>query len=286
MFSPRLLAPLYDIVLQVQSDLLANSPAIERSELFARFFRELGKQKGKIIIVFEDIHLADEATLDFIKFFARRISRLPCLFILTYRDDEIHAGHPLRNLTGQLPPDSFTRLRLAPLSRQAVDTMAAEKGYRGEDVYSITGGNPFYVNEILSSYSLGIPDNIKDAILSVYNRQEEMTKQVWEILSVIPDSFEIKYLEKMAPVYARAIDRSLETRILVMQGGYISFKHELFRRTIETFLSPLKKVLLNKRILELFQENFEQNHEIERIIHHAKNANAFETVVHYAPIAA
>ena len=71
--------------------------------------------------------------------------------------------------------------------------MALEKGWCGEDVYSISGGNPFYVNEILASYSPGIPDNIKDSILSVYNRQDEKTKQIWNILSVLPTGFEIKY---------------------------------------------------------------------------------------------
>ena len=69
----------------------------------------------------------------------------------TYRDDEVHALHPLRDLLGQLPAHSFTRLQPAPLSQAAVDSLAAEKGYNGQDVYTISGGNPFYVNEILAS---------------------------------------------------------------------------------------------------------------------------------------
>ncbi|MGZ4091100.1 MAG: AAA family ATPase, partial [Bacteroidia bacterium] len=287
LFTPRPLAPLYDIMWQVNSDIWPNSHTIEeRSELFAGFFRELNKQKEKSLIIFEDIHWADEATLDFIRFFARRIAQLRCMFILTYRDDEIHSQHPLRNVLGQLPVDSFTRLKLNPLSRQAVEKMGEERGYKGEDVYSISGGNPFYVNEILSSYSLGVPDNIKDSIISAYNRQEERAKQVWELLSVVPASFEIKYLEKMEPLYSTAIERCLESKILIIDEGHIYFKHELFRRTIEASLSPLKRVILNKRILDELRENFEQNQEIERIIHHAKNANEYETVVHYAPLAA
>jgi predicted ATPase len=86
LFTPRPLAPLYDIIWQVNKDLWPASHNIEkRTELFTAFFRELSKRKEKILIVFEDIHWADEATLDFIKFFARRITQLPCLFILTYR---------------------------------------------------------------------------------------------------------------------------------------------------------------------------------------------------------
>ena len=200
LFTPRPLSPLYDIAWQMNSDLWENTSEDRPGRIIYRIFYEL-ESKRKKVIVFEDIHWADEATLDFIKFFARRITQLRCLFILTYRDDEIHSHHPLRNVLGQLPPDSFTRLQLTPLSREAVEKMAAEKGYNGEDVYSISGGNPFYVNEILASYSPGIPDNIKDSILSVYNQQDEKTKQVWKILSVIPTGFEIKYLEKMEPSY-------------------------------------------------------------------------------------
>jgi len=177
LFSPRPLAPLYDILLQVWNNLPEYSNDMrERTKLFTEFFFEIKNKEKTSIIVFEDIHWADEATLDFIKFFARRISQLRCLFILTYRDEETHSRHPLKNVLGQLSPDSFSRLKLTPLSRTAVEKMAMEKGYNGEDVYNISGGNPFYVNEILASYSPGVPENIKDSILSVYNRQDEKTK--------------------------------------------------------------------------------------------------------------
>jgi DNA-binding CsgD family transcriptional regulator/tetratricopeptide (TPR) repeat protein len=287
LFTPRPLAPLYDIAWQIRPDLWQNNVDIaDRAGFFNSVLQELCGQNGTILIIFEDIHWADEATLDFIKFMARRIARIHCLFILTYRDNEIHSRHPLRNVLGQLPADSFTRLQLSPLSKQAVDKMAGEKGYSGEDVYSISGGNPFYVNEILASYSPGIPDNIKDSILSVYNLQDKKTKQVWEILSVLPTGFELKYLEKIDPGYAEGVENSLDTKILVLNEGMIFFKHELYRRTIESSLSPLVRVALNKKILNLFLESFQQNNETERIIHHAKNANEYELVERYAPLAA
>jgi len=287
LFTPRPLAPLHDIAWQMRSDLWENSGNMaDKAGLFTKIFQELAQQKEPVIIVFEDIHWADEATLDFIKFFARRITQVHCLFVLTYRDDEIHPGHPLRNILGQLPPSSFTRVQPTPLSRQAVEKLSEQKGYSGEDVYSISGGNPFYVTEILASYSHGVPDNIKDSILSVYNNHDEKTQRVWRLLSVVPAGFEIKFLEKMDPMHMIAIENCIIARIAIVKDGYIYFKHELYRRTVEGALSPLVRVSLNKDILDLFRENFEQKGEIERIIHHAKNANEYDLVVHYAPLAA
>jgi len=287
LFTPRPLAPLYDILLQMHEDVPAISGQIEdRAAFFTQFFHDLKNMRGITMLIIEDIHWADEATLDFIKFLARRITQLRCVFILTYRDNEIHSRHPLRNVLGQLQSGSFTRIQLPPFSRDAVDRLAQEKGYNGEDVYSISGGNPFYVNEILAGYSAGIPDNIKDSILSVYNRLDEKTKHIWQVLSVMPTAFDLRSLEKLEPNFIEAIESCLETKILIVDKGLIFFKHELYRRTVESSLSPLLRVALHKKILGLLLESFEENRKIEQIIHHAKNANEYDLVVRYAPVAA
>jgi DNA-binding CsgD family transcriptional regulator len=287
LFTPRPLAPLYDVLWQVNKERWPVPPSDEeRSVMFANFFQELSLIEGNLIIVFEDIHWADEGTLDFIKFFVRRIEQLPCLFILTYRDNEIGSNHPLRQVLGQFPPDSFTKLVVTPLSKQAVVEMATQKGYSGEDVYSISGGNPFYVNEILANYSPGVPDNIKDSILSVYDRQKEGTKNAWQIWSVIPEGLEVDRVGKIKSALGDAIDHCFAINVIIVQNGKVVFKHELYRRTIEESLTPLKRIELNKMMLELFLDSFEKKGEVERILHYAKNANEKELVVKYAPKAA
>lgn len=287
LFAPRPLGPLYDILMQMRVfDGEENKQANDRLFLFNRFLQEVSSNLKPTIIIIEDIHWADEATLDFIKFFARRITQFHCLLILTFRDDEIYHKNRLRTLLGQLPPDSFTRLKLTPLSREAVQTLAIKRGYSGEDVYSISAGVPFYVNEILASYSPGIPHNIRDAVLSVYGKLDEQAQHVCQVLSILPTGFEIKYLEQLEPSYAVAIQSCLDFGILIVKMDFIFFKHELYRRTIETSLSPFLRLALNKKVLDLFLESFEKNKQLERIVHHAKNANANELVVKYAPQAA
>ncbi len=287
LFTPRPLAPLYDIAWQMGGTLPDDIKNFEdRATLFSNFLHQLKNQRQKVILVFEDIHWADEATLDFIKFFARRIISTNCLFIITFRSNEIGSSFLHSNIFGELISGSLTHLKLTPLSKDAVEKMAQDKGYNGEDVYSISGGNPFYVNEILASYSSGIPENIKDSILSVFNRHPADTRYLWEILSVLPTGLETGLLEKIVPGYKNAITYSLDSHTMIIKNDRICFKHELYRRTIEESLPSLKRIDYNRKILELFCEYFEETQQTERIIHHAKEAKDFKVVVHFAPMAA
>ena len=105
-------------------------------------------------------------------------------------------------------------------------------------------------------------------------------------MSIFPAGFEIRYLEKIDASYAVTIEESLDSKFLVLKEGFLFFKHELYRRTIEASLSSSTRICYNKKILDNFRGIFEQNQEIEQIIHHAKNAHEYELVVQYAPLAA
>jgi DNA-binding CsgD family transcriptional regulator len=261
------------------------SDTTSRAELFALFTAEFTQHGKPVVLVIEDIHWADEATLDFIKFFARRISRTNCLMVLTFRDD-ITQNHPLRNILGELSPDTFTRIQLPPLSREAVQKMADEKGYIGEDVYLVSGGNPFYVTEIVASYSAGVPENVKDSILTVYNCGAEVTRNAWQLLSVMPEGLYTEWIPTIDEHFPEAIESCFTHGIIIHRNNRIFFKHELYRRTIESSLSPFRRLQLNKTVLQLFLPFFEKQGAIERIVHYAKNAGDHKLVVQYAPVAA
>jgi DNA-binding CsgD family transcriptional regulator/tetratricopeptide (TPR) repeat protein len=287
LFSPRPLGPVYDLALQLDPDLIGPGPwAGDRTLLFSKLVKTLSKQAGPCVVLVEDIHWADAATLDFIKYFARRIRDSRTLLLLTYRDNEVLPSHPLRNVIGELLPGSFTRMNLPPFSKSMVEELAEKKGYNGKDLYEVSGGNPFYVTEILSSYSTGVPDNIRDSILSVYNKLPEHTKNAWQLLSVIPEGLDSEWLSSMDAQFLEAIESCIANGIIIIRQNRTFFKHELFRRTIEASLSPFRRLQLNKRILELFQSLFEERGEIERIVHYAKNAGEKQLVSTYAPLAA
>ena len=125
LFTPRPLAPLYDLSLQMKGAWVEKMHASSsRAEMFTLFLQALTRHDLPVVLVFEDIHWADEATLDFIKFLSRRINKTRCLFVLTYRDNEIHQQHPFRKIPGDIVPGASTHLLLSPLSWQAVKSMA------------------------------------------------------------------------------------------------------------------------------------------------------------------
>jgi predicted ATPase len=78
--------------------------------------REL-RSAPPIVLVLEDLHWADEATLDVSTLLVRRARTVPALLVATYRDDALENAHPLRRVLGELATtEAVRRLRLAPLS--------------------------------------------------------------------------------------------------------------------------------------------------------------------------
>lgn len=131
--TPRALGPLHDIGRQaggVLADRLGAGAAQE--EIFAAFLEELSgpRQRSRPVVVVEDVHWADEATLDWLVWLGRRIGRLPALLVVTYRDDEVGAEHPLRGALAALPSALVRRVRLQPLSRACVTEQAGPPVHR------------------------------------------------------------------------------------------------------------------------------------------------------------
>src|SRR5215218_9186127 len=117
-----------------------------RDRLFRDVLAALAARPGPTIVVAEDAHWADGATIELLRFLGRRIGDLPVLVVVTYRDDEIGADHPLRLVLGDLATASAVhRIGVRPLSQVAVQRMAAGSGRDAATLYQLTSGNAFFV---------------------------------------------------------------------------------------------------------------------------------------------
>ncbi|MEJ1237466.1 AAA family ATPase [Chryseolinea sp. T2] len=286
LFTPHPLGPLHDIAPQLDSDfatLLRTEK--ERSVIFTSFFESLSASKRPVLLVIEDVHWADEATIDLIKFISRRISKLRCLFVLTMRDNELDARHALKILFGQLPADTFTKVHVSPLSRKAVEEMAVSKGHStGEKVFALTGGNPFYVTEVLATGMAPIPERIKDSVLTAFHSKDEHTQELWELLSVLPSRIEPSIVSKIEHEYPNVIENCLASGVIVNRNDTLSFKHELYRIAIEESISKYRRKHLHKRVLALLDDSTGAT--LAQRVHHARFAEDHRLVVELAPKAA
>src|SRR5690554_1966518 len=135
--TPRPLSPLIDIAMDPRAHLAESfASTAEPYEFFTAIQRRLSGSTTPIALVIEDIHWADAATLDFVRFIGRRIADLPSLVVATFRDDEVGPQHPARHVVGELIGRSSThRLGVPPLSLEAVQTLSAADAARASRIH-------------------------------------------------------------------------------------------------------------------------------------------------------
>lgn len=285
LFTPRPLGPLYDIAQQTQSSLRELLDGVaNRAALFAAVLDEL--RQAPTILVIEDIHWADEATLDLIKYLARRISRTPSLLIITFRDDEIARDHPLRMVLGDMPAREVTRLRLPPLSEAAVAALAEQANRPTRDLYLATGGNPFFLSEALASDTPGVPTSVADAVLAKVARRSPEAQRFLDLVAIIPNKMEIWLVKAVGVGDTSALDECVASGILRHDGETIGFRHELARQAVEDALSPTRRQSLHAAVLRALLAYQDGRIEVTRLAHHATLAQDAEQILRIAPEAA
>jgi DNA-binding CsgD family transcriptional regulator/tetratricopeptide (TPR) repeat protein len=286
LFTPRPLGPFHDIAPAVGPEL---EELLEQDEppyrLAAALLAKLAR--GPTILVVEDVHWADEATLDVIGLIARRVETVPVLMVLSYRDEGLDRRHPLRMLLGELSSAGIGwRIRLPLLTPEAVSRMALPNGVDPADLYVKTGGNPFFVTEVLAAEGRGVPDTVRDAVLARAARLSPGAHRALEAASILQPQAEQWLLEVVAPEAASHLDECLSSGMLVSTLAAVSFRHELARLAIETSLAPNARRTLHHAALVALEARPAETHDSARLAHHAEAAEETAAVLQHAPRAA
>jgi len=281
--TPRPLGPLHDIARQIHGALpAAISSGANRNQIFTLALEEL--EHTPTLLVLEDMHWADEATLDLLKFLGRRIHRTHSVIVASYRDDELGPRHPLRIAIGDLPRANTHRALLAPLSEAAVVQLARRAGRRPEGIYSATAGNPLFVTEVLAADPGSVPVTVRDAVLARAARLAPGARAIAELVCVVPGKIEPWLLEQAARPDAQGIEGCLAMGMVLSEDGSLSFRHELVRRALEDSLPPPRKMALHGKVLALLAAR--GGISAARQAHHAACARDAQAVRRLAPLAA
>jgi DNA-binding CsgD family transcriptional regulator len=283
LFAARPLGPVVDIASKIGGrleDVVSRGGRVHEvlpvllSELLAR----------PTLLVIEDVHWADEATLDVIALLARRMSATCSVAIVSYRDDELTLDHPLRQVLGSLTSvPGVERLRLTPLSLDAVRELAAPHGVDTEELFRRTGGNPFYVTEVLATAATELPPSVRDAVWARASGLDAGARCLLEAISIVPGCVPLGLLSALGGVHTDHLAACLASGMLVEMSDGIGFRHELARAAIADRIDPLRRVGLHRIALRTLRT---AGADAARLAHHAEAAGDIEAVEELAPLAA
>jgi AAA ATPase domain/Transcriptional regulatory protein, C terminal len=283
---PRALGPVLELLSRLGLKSLSEIEAgHSREAVFNEVLARLRVVEEETIVVLEDLHWADEASLDFVRFLGRRIGQTRAILLTTHRDDEVGSGHPLRRVLGDLGGEHLTRMRLPPLSPAAVNALARRKDRDGARLYALTGGNAFLVTELLSSPGEEVPATVQDSLIARLSRCSPAAQRACELVALSPGGLDLRLVAKLMSGEdnpSGAIDEAVERGLLVHDRGSLTFRHELARRAVEEMQAPAKAAALHAHILALLET---EHADVARLVHHARCAGDAAAVYRHAPVA-
>ena len=280
--TPQPLSPLFDVFRQLGVDateLLTETRP--RDELFQLLVDHL--ERAATVMIVEDIHWADEATLDLLKFLGRRAARLPLLLMITFRDDELRMREKGPFLTGEIPPSSLVRFTLPPLSESAISSLAGEKDVDASTLLRVTGGNPFFVTELLANPEVTVPGSVRDAVLRRASALSPAARETLEILAIVPSRLE-RSLARAIGAAEAPFDECIAAGVIRQEGSEVMFRHEIARRAIAEATRPGRRRDLHRAALAFLISR--PSPDLARIVHHAVEAEDDYAILQWAPKAA
>jgi DNA-binding CsgD family transcriptional regulator/tetratricopeptide (TPR) repeat protein len=282
--TPRPLAPLYDVARGLGGDLLeAVRRGAVREELFEQLLSALEAGDELTIVVVEDLHWADEATLDLVKHVVRRMTAMRALLLLTYRDEGLDADSKLRRLLGDVGSYRGTRrISLPPLSEQAVHGVAAGTGFNAAELYRLTHGNPYYLSEVLAGPDEKVPASVRDAVLARATRLSPEARHVLDVAAVVGMRQPIGLVTAVEGVTEGGLDECVRSGLLVESDDALAFRHDLARLAVSAALPPRRRSGLHAAVLRALGDGADDAH----LAHHAEGAGDSERVLRHAPAAA
>ena len=284
--TPRPLGPVRDLVTGVNYD---SQMTLEESDFFEGFVAQVQKATKPLVFVIEDLHWADQKSLDWLIYVGRRLSQLPVLLIGSYRKDEIGNSHPLHNALTTISAARKSNIDLRALSLDAVRQLDTQKKYCPENLHRITGGHPFFVAEVLNSNS-GIdtlPHSVADVINARISSLPVALQHFLELISCAPGELTQPILgELAAEQLADLCDEGVAQNILTPVGHDLKFRHELTRIAVYSRMGPMRKCESHAKFLTAHLKQPESVRQLDMIVYHAEGAQDHKAILAYAPLAA
>jgi tetratricopeptide (TPR) repeat protein len=280
LFTPAALGPLLDIASQLDGELLRLCRAeARRDQLYGALLGQLGDLESLTVLAIEDVHWADEATLDLLSYLGRRIQHLRVLLLVTYRDDALAVDDPLRLTLGTLASQRATRrLSLATLSVGGVGILAQGSGIDAAELHQLTAGNPFFVTEVVQAGSDALPASVRDAVLARTRTLKTQARDALEVAALIGSRMQSELLVTLIddPLI---MDELISRGLLIKDGDDLRFRHEIARVAVEAAIPPYRKAAIHTKIMDALLSSGSDDD--ARLAFHGEGAGRTDLVLWY-----
>ncbi|WP_448628485.1 AAA family ATPase [Geodermatophilus sp. URMC 64] len=282
LLAPRSLDPFRDLAQAVPGELADALAAGGQPEaVFPALTRLLGARPT--LLALEDVHWADDATVDAVRHLARRVAGLPALLLLTCREDELGLAHPLRKVLGSLPRTALLRIPVRPLSLDAVAALAGSAA-DARRVHRVTRGNAFYVTEILAAGDGGLPATVRDAVLARLAGVSAEAQHLVQRLAVVPSRVGRTLAEHLADGRLPPLLEAERAGVLSGDAAHVWFRHEIARAAVLSTLTSGELVAAHREVLDALLR--EPVPDLARVVHHAQAGRRPDVLVDIGPKAA
>ena len=275
--TPRPLQPLHDIAHQSGgrlSALIASDSG--RHELFTALLEVLAAEPT--VVVIEDAHWADEATLDLLVFLARRLTDTPSTLVLTLRERTPDPPPRLAEVIGHLAGSRRSvHVSLPPLSLAAVTRLAEGHSVQPWRVHAVTSGNPFFVTEVLASEDAALPASVRDAVIGRAAGLGDGARAALEAAAVVPDRVELDLLYAVSGSSAADLEECERADLLEIGTRFATYRHELARNAVLDNLPAVRRQQLHAAVVAHLLTR--SGHHESRIAHHADLAGDSATAL-------
>lgn len=171
------------------------------------------------------------------------------------------------------------------MSLDAVAALAEGHDVDVELLHRRTGGNAFFVTEVLASGGAGVPATVRDAVLARAARLDDAARTLLDAVSVVPTRAELWLLEALAGAQLGALERCLASGMLGVDEQAVGFRHEIARVAIESALPLDRAAELHRTALAALVASPGRRPDPARLAHHAEMAGDVDAVLAYAPVA-
>ncbi len=214
------------------------------------------------------------------------------LLVISFRDDELAATHPLAVTLGDLANyANVSRIALAALSLPAVSALAAGSGLNAEQLHQVTGGNPFFVTEVLAAgpdalTREDLPRSISEAVCGRLGRLSAKARDIANAVAVCGPRVDVALLERICPEARPALHECLDAGVLIAEGDLVRFRHELARRATLAQIPDFDRIDLHRCALTALAEPPADPNALAALAFHADEAGDNEATVRYGIAAA